>query len=267
MNIKFLSFKIRNRIRRELSIRLCRRNTQVHFPRPVISFTFDDFPRSALICGGDIIRAHGGAATYYVSLGLMGTTQPTGAMFVRGDLEGVIAGGHELGCHTYDHCNAWNTASRDFELSIVKNMQGLQRFFPCRSFKTMSYPISVPRPAVKACCDTYFVGCRSGGQSFNRGTTDLLGLNAFFLEQSREDARSVKLLIDGSCHAGGWLIFATHDVTENPTQYGCTPRFFEEIVRYAANLGARILPVCSALNELNLPKERTVISIPSDRDN
>ena len=36
---------------------------------------------------------------------------------------------------------------------------------------------------------------------------------------------------------------ATHDVDDNPSPYGCTPGFFEEIVRYAVNSGAVILPV------------------------
>jgi peptidoglycan/xylan/chitin deacetylase (PgdA/CDA1 family) len=43
---------------------------------PMISFTFDDFPRSALHVAGRILEDHGIAGTYYVSLGLMGTLTP-----------------------------------------------------------------------------------------------------------------------------------------------------------------------------------------------
>src|SRR5205823_2244619 len=50
--------------------------------RPLISFTFDDFPRSALLAGGAILNRFGVAGTYYVSLGLLGKNEPSGKMFL-----------------------------------------------------------------------------------------------------------------------------------------------------------------------------------------
>ena len=49
--------------------------------RPLISFSFDDFPRSALFTGGALLEQYGVAGTYYASLGLMGKTSPTGEIF------------------------------------------------------------------------------------------------------------------------------------------------------------------------------------------
>jgi hypothetical protein len=37
------------------------------------------------------------------------------------------------------------------------------------------------------------------------------------------------------------------------TRYGCTPEFFEDIVRSARSSGARILPVAEALEALRAP--------------
>ena len=45
-----------------------RRLTQMPNVGPLISFTFDDFPRSALWRGGTILRERGFVGTYYVSL-------------------------------------------------------------------------------------------------------------------------------------------------------------------------------------------------------
>jgi hypothetical protein len=45
----------------------------------------------------------------------------------------------------------------------------------------------------------------------------------------------------------GWLILATHDVSDAPTAYGCTPEFFEAALKYAVDSGAKILPVSEAL--------------------
>ena len=42
---------------------------EINSPRPVISFTFDDAPQTAFDIGGEILRAHGIRATFFVSLG------------------------------------------------------------------------------------------------------------------------------------------------------------------------------------------------------
>src|SRR5437660_739930 len=88
---------------------------------PFISFTFDDFPRSALQTGGAILKRFGLAGTYYASLGLMGKQAPTGTMFLPEDLSIVLEQGHELGCHTFDHCHSWDTKTNVFESSILEN--------------------------------------------------------------------------------------------------------------------------------------------------
>src|SRR2546422_1082905 len=81
---------------------------------PLISFTFDDFPRSALYSGGEVLQEHGLAATYYAALGLMSQESPVGRIFSEEDLHETLARGHELGCHTFDHCHAWNTHPKVF---------------------------------------------------------------------------------------------------------------------------------------------------------
>jgi len=228
---------------------LCRRPLPISTQTPIISFTFDDFPRSALLTGGAILKGCGLAGTYYASLALAGKQTPTGTMFLRDDLKVLIEQGHELGCHTFDHCHAWDTKPHAFEDSIIKNRQALSELAPGTFFKTFSYPISVPRAQTKRRVAKYFVCCRCGGQTFNVGHADLNYLSAFFLERCR-DPQVIKQLIDQNQRARGWLIFATHDISSNPSPFGCTPRFFEDIVRYSVNSGARILTVVQACEEL-----------------
>ena len=217
---------------------------------PVISFTFDDFPRSALLTGGAILQSFGLAGTYYASFGLMGREAPTGLIFLPEDLKVLLEQGHELGCHTFSHCHAWDTQPSVFEAAVIQNRRTLSEIVPNASFKTFSYPISVPRAETKRRISKYFACCRCGGQTFNVGNADLNGLSAFFLEQSRNNPEIVRNLIDQNRQARGWLIFATHDICKDPTRWGCTPGFFEEIVRYAVNSGARILPVFQAYEAL-----------------
>jgi peptidoglycan/xylan/chitin deacetylase (PgdA/CDA1 family) len=243
-----LSFRSRFRYGRALFFG--RRSIRMACRAPMISFTFDDFPSSALHSGGGILEEHGVAGTYYASLGLMNTEAPVGRIFSEQDLHDVVARGHELGCHTFDHFDAWETDPQTFEGSIRKNRAALGRLLPEATFATLSYPLNNPRPRMKRRVEKYFSGCRGFSQKFNFGTIDLNFLRAFFLEQSRDDAAAVKAIIDESCRAGGWLIFATHDVAENPTRFGCTPGFFRDVVRYAVASGATILPVAAALKRI-----------------
>src|SRR5262249_45208109 len=62
---------------------------------------------------------------------------------------------------------------------------------------------------------------------------------------------AIKQTVDGNVRAKGWLIFATHDVCDQPTRFGCSPSLFEEVVRYSINSGATVLPVSRALNLIN----------------
>lgn len=218
--------------------------------QPLISFTFDDFPRTAFVTGGRILEEYGAAGTYYVTLGSLGKDSPSGQICVEEDLRALLQKGHELGCHTFAHCHSWNTDSVEFENSVLKNKAALEELIPGAKLRSLSYPISEPRPLTKRNIAKYFVCCRAGGQTFNAGTADLNQLSAFFLEQSRGNLQLVKDLIDRNREERGWLIFATHDVVSEPSQYGCMPEFFEQTVRYAADSGACILPVAKALDTI-----------------
>jgi len=226
--------------------RPCVTNTQI----PFISFTFDDFPRSALLTGGAILKRFGLTGTYYASFGLMGKQAPTGLIFLPEDLKELQEQGHELGCHTFGHYDSWKTEPSVFEDSIIENRRALNELIPGASFRSFSYPINPPRARTKRRVSQHFLCCRGGGQTFNVGKADLNYLLAYFLEKSRDDAEAVKHLIDQNRQARGWLILATHDVCKAPSPFGCTPDFFEDIVQYAVNSGAQILPVIQAWEAL-----------------
>jgi peptidoglycan/xylan/chitin deacetylase (PgdA/CDA1 family) len=253
--------RARRRLATEATRVLFRRQFAVTTDVPLISFTFDDFPRSAFVEAGSILTRYGAVGTYYASLGLMGNRSSMGPMYQFEDLKELVQRGHELGCHTFGHCHSWNTPPDEYEKSIVRNQQALTELLPGRFFETFAYPYSEPRLAVKRVASRYFRSCRggglkpgrylhrhaAGGQTFNSGVIDLNYLCAFFLEQSRDHPEAVKSLIDQNARARGWLIFATHDVCPNPSPFGCTPAFFEQVVQWSLESGARVLPVVKVL--------------------
>jgi peptidoglycan/xylan/chitin deacetylase (PgdA/CDA1 family) len=241
-----LTTRIRNRCQREMAARLACRMAPINLTEPVVSFTFDDFPRSALYQGGAILRNHDMLGTYYASFGLMGQAAPTGEIFFEEDLFEFKQQGHELGCHTFDHCHSWDTAPAEFEASILRNQQRIARISEAPSITSFSYPISCPRPDTKRRTAKYYATARGGGQTFNIRSTDLNYLKAFFIEQSRDNFAAIQQVIDDNARAKGWLIFATHDVCDTPTRYGCTPALFERIVKAVAKSGAKVLPINQA---------------------
>jgi len=254
--------KARERFAVQATRALVRRQLAVRTPVPLISFTFDDFPRSAFLEAGAILTRYGVRGTYYASLGLMGEQSPMGLMFQAEDLEELLHLGHELGCHTFGHCHSWNTPADVYERAIVENQKALTQVLPGIKFETFAYPFSAPHLGVKRVAARHFECCRAGGlsarrcfshaggQTFNSGVTDLNLLCAVFLEKIKDSPEALKGFIDQNARERGWLIFATHDVRDAPSRFGCTPGFFEQVVQWSLESGARVLPVVKALEVL-----------------
>jgi peptidoglycan/xylan/chitin deacetylase (PgdA/CDA1 family) len=219
--------------------------------QPVISFSFDDFPRSALLVAGEILKERDLTGTYFASLGLMGKESPSGRICTPEDVVAAFEQGHELGSHTFSHCHSWNTDGRTFEQSLIENQDALQRLIPGASFRSFAYPISLPNPGAKRACARHFECSRGGGQTYNIGPTDLNQLSAFFLEKVDGSLQPIRDIIEQNNRAKGWLIFATHDVSSRPSQYGCTPEFFREVVQCALDSGARIATVSQAIDMIH----------------
>ena len=242
--------RLLNQGRRMLTRYLARRLFVRSTSTPYISFTFDDFPRSSFLTGAPLLDELGVKGTFFVSMGLLDTESPMGRIATRDDLRSLLKKGHELGCHTFDHLDGWSTDPMVFEQSVTKNWDSLNLFLPPYYPRVFAYPLDGPRPRTKRIIGKHFLCCRGGGQTFNKGVIDLYLLNACFLDwRNRDDIRSIRRLIDQNNGVGGWLIFATHDITTEPSRYGCTPGFFGEVVRYACQSEAHVLPIAKVCNE------------------
>jgi hypothetical protein len=86
-----------------------RRPLALNDTAPMVTFTFDDFPRSAYEAAGATLRAFGGHGTYYAAAGWMDGGPATGDRFRTADLPRLLRDGHELGTHTYSHVSLWST--------------------------------------------------------------------------------------------------------------------------------------------------------------
>ena len=257
--MRSLELRFRNRWRRFTVNRYARRDFMLQTETPYVSFTFDDFPRSALTEGGRVLTGLGVGGTYFVSMQLLGSPSPSGLVASREDLRSCLSEGHELGCHTFEHLDGSHSTAQAFERSIRANRAALEESIPGADFRVFAYPLNGPVLSIKRAVGRHFAVCRGGGQAFNTGAMDLNLLKAFFLDhRNRGNIDLVRSVIEENAKARGWLVFATHDVAESPSVYGCEPDYFEEVVRLSIQSGARVRPIGQVCHELGISRAESL---------
>jgi peptidoglycan/xylan/chitin deacetylase (PgdA/CDA1 family) len=245
--------RVWNKWRRHSIAQYARRPFTLPGTQSFVSFTFDDFPRTALEVGGGILEQHDARGTYFVSCQMLDGPSVSGDIASRHALPGLIERGHELGCHTFEHLDGRIASVAEFSASIAANRRALQSIIPTAELAVFAYPLEGPVLSLKRAVGTHFTACRGGGQTFNKGRIDLNLLKAYFLDwKSRDDLAAIRTLIADNARHGGWLIFATHDVATDPSRYGCTPACFADVVRAARDSGAQLLPMRSVCREIGL---------------
>src|SRR5271155_5494249 len=116
------------------------RAAKVDWPGGVVSFTFDDFPRSAWLNGGPVLEQYGARGTYYTAMGLAGTESPLGPMFELDDLRAAQARGHEIACHTFSHRDCRRAAPPEIAAEIDRNAAALSRALDGAAIDNFAYP-------------------------------------------------------------------------------------------------------------------------------
>lgn len=243
--------RVENQYKEKISDRFKRRTIRLKNDKAFVSFTFDDFPRSAFLCGGKLLDKYQIKASYYASLGLLGRKTVVGDIFTSQDIKDMVDAGHEIGSHTFDHLNPWQARADVFEDSLVRNQMAMFKIIPGYEFKTMAYPYTQPHPRIKKVAGDHFSCCRGGGHISNIGRIDLNLLKSYFIDRRhREDLQYFVELLHWNKRDRGWLIFSTHDISENPSPFGCRPEFFESIIREAVASSSTILPICQVYSNI-----------------
>jgi hypothetical protein len=243
--------RVLNKGRRMMASHLVRRPMALRSDVPIVSFTFDDAPRTAFDTGGRILEAQGVRGTYYLCLGLLSTESEVGPIAGPAEIERAVDCGHELGCHTFDHLDAWHSSPSAYVESIDKNRLALNRLWPAHAFRSFAYPKSGASWRVKPAMRERFACCRGGGQTFNAGGMDLNLLKACFIDRrARMDPAALHSLIAHNAQQRGWLIFAAHDISDDETGFSCRAALLEMLVRHSLDSGATVLPVAAAFDRL-----------------
>lgn len=237
-----LYFKFRKAVSLFAISKTHRRNVRISFSRPVVSFTFDDVPRSAVLNAEMILRKYNCSGTYYISIGLM---RQDGFDFDRRDgrlLREIVENGGELACHTFSHLHFFRSNRKEIIFDLEKNQEFIDKCIPGYKFENFSYPYGEQTSVSRSVIKNRFKSGRSVYNGINTDMTDLNCLKGIRLYESIDLKETIRT-INKAMETGGWIIFYTHDVEQNPSRNGCTPGYFESVVKYCCEKKLNVLPV------------------------
>jgi peptidoglycan/xylan/chitin deacetylase (PgdA/CDA1 family) len=217
---------------------------------PIVSFCFDDFPRTALRTGGRILKSFGVAGTYYVAMGLMDKVNHLGEQFHCEDLDSLLVDGHELASHTYGHISCRSVSPSTFLEDVQKGRQAIEQLTGTTDSGNFAFPFGDFTLSAKRLVGANAASCRSTWKGLNGPDVDLNLLRANSLYGGREECTLVRKLILENERKKSWLIFYSHDVQNTPSQYGCTPALLEFAVSCALQTSAHVLTVAEAVASL-----------------
>ena len=107
---------------------------------PMVSFTFDDLPKSAVTTGAGMLEAHGARGTFYVSGSLVGVDTPDWAAGDANDVVALHRRGHEIGCHTFSHQRACDLDEASLSHEIARNRDYFRALDPSIRVDNFAYP-------------------------------------------------------------------------------------------------------------------------------
>ena len=236
---------------RRVSARLgARRCVSVTNAAPIVSFSFDDFPKSAATTGATLLEARGWRGTYYASAGFAGGSNHLGRLYDVGDLHRLHRTGHEIGCHTYAHHDAARIGPLALSEEVERNARCLNLAGHHAPLRTFAFPYGEASRETKQALAGRFEALRGVRPGLNRGQADFNLLKAVALDGGEAGLNRALHYVEEARRRGGWLIFFGHDVRDAPGTWGCTPLFLKTVIDAVAAVGARVMTIAEAASTL-----------------
>jgi len=236
------------KVNRRLMPLRAKRSLKVKLDKPLISITFDDCPKSVVENALPLLEIYGWQATFYMAMGLCGTTNHLGLHMSEDDVKAVHKSGHEIGGHTFDHIDATAVTHSEFETNIEKNQIRITELGLPPS-QTFAYPYGQLNLDVKKSIHKRFSGARGITSHIHTSKTDLnqINSNRLYSGQNYETLLNDISIIENN---PGWMTIFTHDVRNNPSDYGCHPDEFANILSAIKKSGADVMTMADAIKYL-----------------
>jgi len=214
---------------------------------PMVSFTFDDAPKSAATVGAPLLEEYGARGTFYISGGLVDRWSGNWTGVSADDILGLHRRGHELACHTFTHTRAIDLDAEAMMAETDKNRRYLSSLDPTIKIENFAYPYGFGAVSHKRQLGKIFRSVRGILPGVNSGTVDLQFLRATPLIDKHIDRDGIDRAFNEAIAKNGWLIFYGHDVATSPSPYGCSPSLLQHALDAASQRNVQILSVADAL--------------------
>lgn len=209
----------------------------------IISFGFDDCPASAIETALPMLEAEGWRATIYVACGLCGVENHLGIHMSLKDIVDVHARKHEIADHTFSHVSSNDLTTREYMADIERNQKALMKLGLPHS-RHFAYPFGHVSPTLKKSLRKRFKTLRGVvTATHTKQDANLLNATRIF---SGESIQAALQKIEIAKTKPQWLNLFTHDVRENPSDFGSTPEDFRRIVNAVRDSGIRVMTVDEA---------------------
>lgn len=258
MNLRSQLSAIRNQMLSSLYTRPASTSRQ----GPMVSFCFDDFPRTAASAGGSILKSFGAHGTYYASLGLMNTTNELGDQFTQEDIESLLVDGHEIGSHTFSHTSCRSAPLDAFENDVTRGRNTILELTG-QDAANFAYPYGHVSIGSKRRIGPQMESSRGICGGINGPVADLNLLRANSLYGDLDRCYKAETLLLENVRRRGWLIFYTHDVRWNPSPFGCTPAHLDRVASLAEKIGCNIVSVREAMSMIQLASSNQFLARPN----
>ena len=236
------------KVKRRLVPFQARRSISVSLERPIVSFSFDDCPRSVMENALYPLEKAGWLATVYIAMGLCGTTNRLGLRMSREDVRALHEKGHEVGDQTYSHVDGSAVPLEKMLIDIDKNQAEIASLNLPQS-ETFAYPYGEVTPALKKALEARFKGSRGIKGNSHETSVDLnqIGSNRLYVGDNFDLLKKqISTLKDNP----GWITIFTHDVRETPSEFGCTPAQFQAAIEAVKDCGAEVMTIAEAIKTL-----------------
>jgi len=238
------------RFRKGLDERLARKwrpsTVRSRATRPLVSFTFDDFPSSAVENGARILKESGSAGTFYVAGCFEGKRIDGILYYSSDDLIALSQDQHEIGCHTFSHLRLPLESNDRVREDIARNQDFVRAILGDYHLASFAYPFGYLDVRKKIEIGRHFPIARGIWPGVNRLDVDFQQLLAVPMESRSFSYELAVNALNEAQASNGWLIFFTHDVSDTPSPYGCTPKTLARVLDEVLRRGIEVLPVKSA---------------------
>jgi peptidoglycan/xylan/chitin deacetylase (PgdA/CDA1 family) len=166
------------------------------------------------------------------------------------EVAGLQAGGHEIACHTFSHLDCGQAGAQAIAAEADRNAQALAAIGVTR-LESFAYPYGdVSRPA-KAVLGGRFRTLRTVQAGLVENGSDANQLPSVGIEGDEGEEDAFEWLDDA--HRGrAWLILYTHDVSETPSPWGCTPDALARLADAAIKANFEIVTAAEGARRLGL---------------